>query len=102
MKKEGPISLSEILKTTIKNAEEQKKDLLSEEEVWGAWKSAVGTNAAKHTKPIRLTKTTLTIDVDSPTWIYQLNIDKEGIEKRLNRQLKRKKQIKIKYRAGER
>lgn len=101
MKKEGPVSIREILKTTIKKAEEQKKDLLSEEEVWSAWKNAVGTNAAKHTKPKRLTRRTLIIDVNSPTWIYQLNINRERIEKRVNRQLKRDPPIKIKFRAGE-
>jgi len=101
MKTDGPILLKEILKTTIKKAEEQKKGLLSEEEVQEAWQEAVGTGAAKHTKPKKLTKTILTVDVDSPTWIYQLNINKEKIEGRLNRLLKRKQPIKIKFRAGE-
>ncbi len=101
MKNIGPTPLKEILKTAIKTAEEQKKGLLSEEEVWGAWVDAAGQNAARHTKPKRLTKTTLIIDVDSPTWIYQLNINRSKIEKRLNRYLKNKNQIKIKFRAGE-
>ncbi len=100
MKKEGPIQISEILKTTIKKAEEQKKGLLSEEEAQDAWRTAAGASAVKHTKIKRFTKTTLIIDVDSPTWIYQLNIDREKIEKRLNRQLKRKPPIKIRFRAG--
>ncbi len=66
-----------------------------------AWLDAAGENAAKHTKPKKMTKTTLVIDVDSPTWIYQLNINKSKIEKRLNRYFKNKKPITIKFRAGE-
>jgi predicted nucleic acid-binding Zn ribbon protein len=100
MKKEGPTQIREILKVAIKKAEEQKKGLLSEEETRDAWISVVGADAAKHTKIKRLTKTTLTIDVDSPTWIYQFNINRERIEKRLNRRLKRKPTIKIRFRAG--
>ncbi len=101
MKKEGPTSIRDVLKIAIKQAEEQKKGLLSEEEVYNAWKNAAGEHAAQHTKPKRLTKTTLIINVDSPTWIYQLNINREKIEKRLNRQLKRKSWTTIKFRAGE-
>ncbi len=100
MKNEGPINIREILKIAIKKAEEQKKGLLTEEEVWDAWRSAAGENVEKHTKIKRLTRTILTIDVDSPTWIYQLNIERESIEKRLNRYLKKKNPIKIRFRAG--
>jgi len=101
MEKKAPTLLKEILKTAIKQAEEQKKGLLTEEEVQAAWLDAAGENAAKHTKPKKMTKTTLIIDVDSPTWIYQLNINKSKIEKRLNRYFKNKKPITIKFRAGE-
>ncbi|MDP8296981.1 MAG: DciA family protein [Candidatus Orphnella occulta] len=101
MEKKAPTLLKEILKTAIKQAEEQKKGLLTEEEVQAAWLDAAGENAAKHTKPKKMTKTTLVIDVDSPTWIYQLNINKSKIEKRLNRYFKNKKPITIKFRAGE-
>jgi len=101
MEKKAPTLLKEILKTAIKQAEEQKKGLLTEEEVQVAWLDAAGENAAKHTKPKKMTKTTLVIDVDSPTWIYQLNINKSKIEKRLNRYFKNKKPITIKFRAGE-
>ena len=101
MEKKAPTLLKEILKTAIKQAEEQKKGLLTEEEVQAAWLDAAGENAAKHTKPKKMTKTTLVIDVDSPTWIYQLNINKNKIEKRLNRYFKNKKPITIKFRAGE-
>jgi len=100
MKKEGPTSIREVLKAAIKRAEEQKRGLLTEEEMQDAWRSAAGTGAAKHTKIKKLTRTVLTIDVDSPTWIYQLNIDRERIEKRLNRQLKKKSPIRIRFRAG--
>lgn len=99
MKKREPESIEEVLKKTIRDIE-KRQGRLTEEDVQRAWAAAAGEKAAKHTKIKSLRKAMLIINVDSPVWIYQLNTEKEKLEKRLNRQIKKDTFIKIQFRAG--
>lgn len=42
-------------------------------EVWAVWAEAVGPSIAAHTKPLRLERGTLTVEVDSAAWHHQLH-----------------------------
>lgn len=101
MAKKKPVLIEEILKKTIGEIEKNNKHRATEEELLKAWEEAAGKQAAKHTKIKQLVKNRLIINVDSPTWIYQLNLNKESIESKLNTYLGRPPAIKIIFRAGD-
>ena len=98
--KKHPSAIKDLIKTTIKNIEDTSKDTPFEEDIIRSWEKVVGKTAARHTRPTGLIKGTITIDVDSPVWIYQLNTKKTEIEKELTKKLNKKNQIKIRMRAG--
>lgn len=77
------------------------KDLLSKEAIKGAWEKAAGREAGNHSSPARIRGKILIVNVDSPIWIYQLNLKKAEIEKKLNRLIGRKPPLSIRLRAGE-
>jgi len=101
MRNKRPTPIDAILKETIKQIEDKKKGSLSEEEIMSAWRDVAGGQAAQHSVPVKINKDILTINVDSPTWIYQLNIKKRKIEDALNRKIDRSTPLKIRFRAGE-
>jgi len=100
MIKRKPVAIKEILQQAVTGIEKQRKNTVFKEEIESFWKEAAGEKAAKHSSPTQLKGETLTINVDSPIWIYQLNINKQKIEKSLARLL-HKKNITIKLRTGE-
>lgn len=96
-----PTPIKNILTDTIKNIISEKEDSVYREDINKAWEEAVGKAASRHSTPAQIKRNTLIINVDSPIWIYQLNIKKEEVEKKLNKLLGRKEPLKIRLRAGE-
>ncbi len=97
MRNRQPVLIKEILKTAKLNNRGQTQ----QQKIQKAWVSVVGHNTAQHTQLHSIKGANLTINVDSPIWIYQLNIKKRSIEEQLQNQLHYTKPIKIKLRAGE-
>lgn len=100
MRKTHPESIKDILKTTIEGIVAENPTPYKED-IKKAWEKVVGKEANKHSSPARIRGRVLIINVDSPIWIYQLNIRKTEIEKRLNRLIKQKNPLSIRLRAGE-
>jgi predicted nucleic acid-binding Zn ribbon protein len=92
-----PQSIKEILKHAPLNTQNQKQ----QENIQSAWNIVVGKNAAQHTTLHNIRGTTLTVSVDSPVWVFQLNTQKQHIETLLQKQLNLVRPIKIKLRAGD-
>jgi predicted nucleic acid-binding Zn ribbon protein len=53
-----------------------------------AFKKIVGPKAFAHTRIVYLTKDKIRVNVDNSTWLYELNVRKERIQKELNKSLK--------------
>jgi predicted nucleic acid-binding Zn ribbon protein len=51
--------------------------------VFGRWEEAVGTAVAAHVQPVRLTGTTLLVEVDDPAWATQLKFLENTLRARL-------------------
>lgn len=91
--------LEGLLKDVIKNL--SGKDRLGAEEITEAWRSAAGEDAARHSKPVSLKKSTVVVNVDSSGWLYELTIKKKEILRKLEEVLKGKKVKDIRLRIGE-
>lgn len=79
--------IKEVIAVVLKDLTKQKKTLVLDA-VKEAWGSAVGPAAARHTRIVNLTKDKIQVNVDSSSWLYQLNLKKHDIERRLSRRLK--------------
>lgn len=100
MQKTQPQPIKDILKTTMGGIVAEK-DPLCKEDIKRVWEKAAGKEASRHSSPARVRGKVLIINVDSPIWIYQLNIKRAEIEKKLNRLIKQRAPLSIRLRAGE-
>jgi predicted nucleic acid-binding Zn ribbon protein len=55
--------------------------------VWTFWSDEVGETIAGHAHPVALRAGVLTVSVDSPTWMQELQFLKETLRERLNARL---------------
>lgn len=99
MPKTAPVHIKSIINNMLSGgglslSEEQNK-------VLDAWGKTVDKKILTHTKLKSLKKDKLVIGVDSSGWLYQLNLEKEKISKKLNQRLKSKMPLKIYFRLGE-
>ena len=95
--KEKPID--SIVKDVIKTLSGRGR--VSAEEVGGAWIDAAGHRAAKHTKPVSIKKSVLTINVDDSGWLYELTIKKKELLKKLEGKIRAKELKGLRFRIGE-
>jgi len=102
MKRSKPTALKKVLAGTIEAISAKREESVSEEDINDIWRQAAGEEAGSHSSPAQIKGSTLVINVDSPIWIYQLNIKREKIERKLNRLIKRDKPLRIRLRAGTR
>jgi predicted nucleic acid-binding Zn ribbon protein len=91
-------SIENIVKDVIRSL--SGKNRISEEEVGGAWEDTAGREAARHTKPVSVKKSVLTVNVDSSSWLYELTTKKRDLLKRLEGKLRGKKLKEIRFRIG--
>jgi predicted nucleic acid-binding Zn ribbon protein len=99
--KRQPRPIKELLKGAIEQISSGHRDSFTAEEIKKFWREAAGDEASRHSSPTRIRANKLIVSVDSPIWIYQLNIKRDQIEKRLNKLLQRKEPVTIQLRAGE-
>ena len=100
MSKTRPEPIKDILTAAIEKIVAQKQPLYREQ-INEIWEKAAGKDAGKHSSPARIRGKTLIVNVDSPTWIYHLNIKKSQIEKKLNKLIGKDPWLSIRLRAGE-
>jgi predicted nucleic acid-binding Zn ribbon protein len=92
-------SIGDLIKDVIKDL--GKTSRLSEEDMMGAWKDAAGEAAARHTRPVSFRKSSLIVNVDGSSWLYELTLKKKEILKKLEGRLKGKKLKDIRFRIGD-
>lgn len=71
------------------------------EDVVKAWEGAIEKDAAGHTKPVAMKKNILTVEVDSSTWLYVLNLKKKSILASMQKSVGKEKVEDIRFRIGE-
>jgi predicted nucleic acid-binding Zn ribbon protein len=72
-----------------------------QEKIVAAWYKATAPEALFHTKPVAIKKNILTIEVDSSTWLYMLNLKKKNILNGMRVALGETKIEDIRFRMGE-
>lgn len=92
-------SIDFVLKDVIKSL--SGKGRVSEEEIGKAWEDAAGGKAARHTKPVSIRKSVLTINVDNSGWLYTLAIKKKDLLGKLEGKIRGKDLKGLKFRIGE-
>jgi predicted nucleic acid-binding Zn ribbon protein len=71
------------------------------EEIVAAWDKAIEPEAKLHAKPVAIKKNILTIEVDSSTWLYMLNLKKKSTLGAMRKILGETKIEDIRFRMGE-
>lgn len=92
-------SIEDIVKNVIKDL--SGKGRVSEEEINAAWEAAAGKRAAKHTKPVSIKKSVLTVNIDSSGWLYELTVKRRDLLEKLDGKIKGKKLKNLRFRIGE-
>ena len=91
--------LENVLKKIISRIGD--KGSLTQEDVRGAWDTAVGEKAAAHSRPRSLKDSRLIVNVDGSGWLYELTIRKKEILRKLEEAFKGKKIKELTLRIGE-
>ena len=95
----GANPLSDLIKKAVRDL--KGKGLFTEEEIREAWREAVGGDAARHSVPVSFKKTSIFVNVDRSSWLYELTIKKKEILKKLEERLVGKKFKDIRFRIGD-
>ncbi len=98
-RKTAPAGIGNILDKVIKKIE--KKGPGKKENVLAAWQKAAGSKAAGHSRPANIRRRVLTVEIDSSTWFYALNLKKRGLLKRLKKELGEETLKEIRFRMGD-
>ena len=92
--------IQEVLTGIIKDLEKKKSDTPTK--IIETWKTIVGERIATHTKPYRMHKKILYVNVDSAPWVYELNQKhKQSLVKKINTCLGKTAVSNIRFRIGE-
>jgi len=94
-----PEGIGSILKKVVEEIETKNPD--TKEKILNAWLKVSGKKAQEHSRPISLRRKVLTIEVDSSTWIFALNIKKGQLVKNIQKELGKEKIQNIRFRIGE-
>ena len=97
-KSKRPDNIKDILHKVVYKIQEEPKD---KEKILDAWGNVVGPKAKEHSKPASITRDTLTIEVDSSPWMYELNLNKNNILKNLAKLLNNNSIRDIRFKIGE-
>ena len=90
--------VGDIVKAVFERLERGKT--LTKEDVEERWRKIAG-NAALHTRPVSLRKSTLTVFVDSSAWMQEMTLRKRTVLKQLKREFGKDKISGIHFRIGE-
>ena len=98
MRKGKAESLGALLKNVVSGLGKRR---LTQEEIHGAWKDAVGKRASSHTRPVALKRGVLVVNVDGSAWLYELTLKRREILKKLDSKIKGNKIRGMRFRIGE-
>ena len=102
-RKDRPEDIKEILNKIMGRIEKRGPD--RKEKILNAWQRIVGEKASRHSRPINIRRKVLTIEIDSSTWLYTLNLKKNSIlkdmKKELKKELKDDKVNDLRFRMGD-
>jgi len=95
--------IKDVVSSVIASLSEEQNKKLTLEEVLSVWKKAAGLKAFKHTRPARLRKGRLTVDVEGAPWLYEMNLRQAATKQKLKKALKEKSSLinEIYFRIGE-
>ena len=92
-------SIKDIVKSVFRELESGKT--LLREEVENRWRELVGEDGFKHSRPVTLRKSILTVYVDSPGWLQEMSMKQRGLLKRLKMTFGKDRISKIHFKIGE-
>jgi len=98
-RKVAPVGIESILNKVIKKIE--KKGPGKKENVLAAWRKVAGDKAVGHSRPANIKRRVLTIEIDSSTWFYMLNLKKQSLLKGLRKELGEETLKEIRFRMGD-
>ncbi len=90
--------VADIVRSVFERMERAKT--LTKEDVDERWKELAG-SAARHTRPVSLRKSVLTVFVDSSAWMQEMTLRKRVVLKQLKRAFGKDKISGIHFRIGE-
>ena len=82
-----PTPLGEVLRLVLERLPDAPR--LADHELWAHWDAVVGPKIAAHARPHRLRRGVLTVSVDSPEWMQELQFVKQDLRERLNARIGR-------------
>ncbi len=94
-----PEDIRDVIGKVISKIEKQGPG--KKERIVAAWKKAAGERAANHSRPVSIRQKVLTIEVDSSTWLYTLNLKRASILKDIKKELSEYKVKNVRFRMGE-
>lgn len=94
-----PENIKGILCKVIGKIEKQGPG--KKEKILKTWKKIAGEKATSHTRPVGIRRNVLTIEIDSSTWLYELNLKKRKLLKDIKKELAQYKIEDIKFRMGD-
>lgn len=77
------------------------KGRLTAEEMARTWQDAVGEDAARHSRPVSFRRTSIIVNVDRSSWLYELTTRKREIVEKLKLNLGGRKIRDIRFRIGD-
>ena len=97
--KKRPEDIKDILSKLITKI--QRRGPGTKEKISNAWQRAAGEKAEPHSRPVTIKRKILTVEVDSSTWIYALNLKKKNILDYLKKELGEDKIKDVRFRMGD-
>jgi predicted nucleic acid-binding Zn ribbon protein len=84
-KRQRPTRVADTLERVIQRFDPDQR--MKVYRLWTFWDEEVGEAVAAHAQPAGFRAEVLSVRVDSPSWMQELQFLKEGIRERLNRRL---------------
>jgi predicted nucleic acid-binding Zn ribbon protein len=85
MQRQRPTRVGDTLERVLRRVDPDHR--MKAFRVWTFWNQEVGDSVAKHAQPDGFRAGVLSVRVDSPTWMQELQFMKESIRSRLNQRL---------------
>lgn len=84
---DAPTPLADVLRAVLERLPDASR--LADHELWTHWDAVVGPTIAAHARPHRLQRGVLTVSVDAPEWMQELQFQKQDLRERLNARIGR-------------
>ena len=98
-KAKKPEDIRDVVSKVIGKIEKQGPG--KKEKIVAGWKKAAGEKAASHSRPVSIRQKVLTIEVDSSTWFYALNLKRASILKDIRKELSEYRVEDVRFRIGD-